>query len=127
MRVFNEFVRGGAQAAGLEEEDLDQLDLVLEEILVNIARYAYRGGVGNVEVVYAAQSAALQVEINDWGQSFNPLEAAPPDLTLGLADRPIGGLGVLLVKEIVGSLSYRRDNDQNTISFRYPRADAVRN
>ena len=49
-----------------------------------------------------------------------------PDLTLGLAERPVGGLGVLLVKEIVGSLCYRREMDQNTVSFRFPRTQAAR-
>lgn len=121
VRVFHEFVRDGAATVGLTAADMYKLDLVLEEILVNIARYAYDGGVGEVEVGYSAQSDALQVEVSDHGRKYNPLEAAPaPDLTLGLADRPIGGLGVLLVKEIVGSLTYRHHDGQNTLSFRFP-------
>jgi len=120
VREFHRFVRGGAGAAGLESEDMDKLDLVLEEILVNIARYAYEGGAGDVEVAYATDGGSLLVEVTDGGRSFNPLEAAPPDLALGLADRPVGGLGVLLVKQIVGSLRYRRENGRNTVSFRFP-------
>jgi serine/threonine-protein kinase RsbW len=100
---------------------MDQLDLVLEEILVNVARYAYQDGVGDVEVGYATQGDTLLVEVSDRGRNYNPLEAAPaPDLTLGLADRPIGGLGVLLVKQIVGSLSYRHQDGQNIVSFCFP-------
>lgn len=121
VRVFHEFVRDGAAVVGLTSEDMDKLDLVLEEILVNIARYAYEGGVGDVEVGYSTQGDGLLVEVTDRGRSYNPLEAAPaPDLTLGLADRPIGGLGVLLVKQIVSSLSYRRQDGQNMVSFRFP-------
>jgi serine/threonine-protein kinase RsbW len=120
VRVFHQFVRGGAEAAGLEAADMDKLDLVLEEILVNIARYAYEAGSGEVDVAYSTQAGSLLVEVTDRGRSFNPLEAAPPDLALGLADRPVGGLGVLLVKQIVGSLSYRREDGQNTLSFRFP-------
>ena len=120
VRAFHEFVRGGAVTAGLESADMDKLDLVLEEILVNIARYAYRGGTGDVEVAYAADGGALLVEITDRGSDFNPLEATLPDLTLGLAERPVGGLGILLVKQIVGSLRYRREMGQNTVSFRFP-------
>jgi serine/threonine-protein kinase RsbW len=126
VRAFHEFVRGGAVTAGLGPTDMDKLDLVLEEILVNIARYAYAGGTGDMEVAYAADGGTLIVEITDHGSSFNPLEAAPPDLTLGLAERPVGGLGVLLVKEIVGSLCYRREMDQNTVSFRFPGSQAAR-
>jgi anti-sigma regulatory factor (Ser/Thr protein kinase) len=126
VRLFHEFVGAGAEAAGLDPMDVERLNLVLEEILVNIARYAYQGGAGNVEVAYASDSHALQVEITDWGHSFNPLEAAPPDLTLGLGDRPVGGLGVLLVKQIVGSLGYRRETGKNIVSFRFPGLDVSR-
>jgi serine/threonine-protein kinase RsbW len=120
VRAFHKFVRVGAEAVGLESADMDKLDLVLEEILVNIARYAYDGGVGEIEVAYSRQAGSLQVEVADSGRSFNPLEAAPPDLTLGLADRPVGGLGVLLVRQIVAALSYRREDGQNRLSFRFP-------
>jgi anti-sigma regulatory factor (Ser/Thr protein kinase) len=120
VRVFHEFVRSGAKAVGLAGTDLDKLDLVLEEILVNIARYAYDGGAGDVEVGYATHSGALLVEIADWGRSFNPLEAALPDLTASMAERRVGGLGVLLVKKIVGSLGYRREKGQNKVSFQFP-------
>jgi anti-sigma regulatory factor (Ser/Thr protein kinase) len=124
VRAFHEFVREGAEEAGLTSAQLDKLDLVLEEILVNIAKYAYESGTGEVEVAYVAEGSELLVEITDSGRSFNPLEAAPPDLALGLADRPVGGLGVLLVKQIVGALGYRRKGMQNIVSFRFPAPDS---
>jgi serine/threonine-protein kinase RsbW len=120
VRAFHQFVRSGAEAAGLDLADMDKLELVLEEILVNIARYAYQDGAGDVQVAYSTEAGSLLVEVTDQGRSFNPLDAASPDLALGLADRPIGGLGVLLIRQIVGSLSYRRQDGQNTLSFRFP-------
>jgi anti-sigma regulatory factor (Ser/Thr protein kinase) len=120
VRAFHQFVRSGAEAAGLDLGDMDKLELVLEEILVNIARYAYQDGAGDVQVAYSTEAGSLLVEVTDQGRSFNPLDAASPDLALGLADRPIGGLGVLLIRQIVGSLSYRRQDGQNTLSFRFP-------
>jgi len=120
LNAFLKFARQGAASAGIGSDDMDRLDLVLEEILVNVARYAYEGGTGEVEVAYAAQQGKLLVEVSDKGRSFNPLEATPPDLSLNLADRPIGGLGVVLVKEMVGSLAYRREDGQNTLSFLFP-------
>jgi len=122
VRKFHEFVRDGAHTVGVESSELEKLDLVLEEILVNIARYAYEGRNGDVEVAYALDGASLSIEITDWGRSFNPLEAALPDLSVGLADRPIGGLGILLVKQIVGALGYRRKDNRNIVSFRFPSA-----
>jgi anti-sigma regulatory factor (Ser/Thr protein kinase) len=60
------------------------------------------------------------VEIADYGRIFNPLTADPPDLSRGLADRPIGGLGVFLVRSMVDSIEYRREGDRNILSFKFP-------
>ena len=116
-----DFVRAGAESAGLGPAERDRLDLVLEELLVNIARYAYHPGSGDVEVAYAVDRlGGMLVEISDRGRFFNPLENAKPDLSGGLADRPAGGLGVFLVRHLVDSIAYRREEGRNTVSFRFP-------
>jgi serine/threonine-protein kinase RsbW len=121
ISAFSEFVRGGAVAAGVGESELGKLDLILEEILINVARYAYTPETGSVEVAYeAAGPCKLRVEIADFGRVFNPLVADPPDLSRGLAERPIGGLGVFLVRSMVDSIDYRRDEDRNILSFTFP-------
>ena len=105
----------------IEIREFEKLDLVLEEILINVARYAYSPETGAVEVAYAqAGPHKLRVEIADSGRVFNPLEADPPDLSRGLADRPIGGLGVFLVRSMVDSIDYRREADRNILSFTFP-------
>ena len=121
LSAFSEFVRGGAMEAGVAEDEFAKLDLVLEEILINVARYAYTPGTGTVEVAYAtAGPRKLLVEIADSGRIFNPLDADPPDLSRGLADRPIGGLGVFLVRSMVASIDYRRESDRNILAFTFP-------
>ncbi len=121
ISAFSEFVRGGAVAAGVARNEFEKLDLVLEEILINVARYAYTPETGAVEVTYTqAGPHKLRVEIADFGRVFNPLEADPPDLSRGLADRPIGGLGVFLVRSMVDSIDYRREADRNILSFTFP-------
>jgi serine/threonine-protein kinase RsbW len=121
ISAFSEFVRGGAVAAGVAVDEFEKLNLVLEEILINVARYAYTPETGAVEVAYApAGPHKLRVEIADSGRVFNPLEADPPDLSRGLADRPIGGLGVFLVRSMVDSIDYRREEDRNILSFTFP-------
>lgn len=121
IAALSEFVRGGAVAAGVAANEFEKLDLILEEILINVARYAYTPETGVVEVAYTpAGSSKLRVEIADFGRVFNPLEVDPPDLSRGLADRPIGGLGVFLVRSMVDSISYRREQDRNILSFTFP-------
>jgi anti-sigma regulatory factor (Ser/Thr protein kinase) len=121
VSVFRDFVRSGAGAAGIPEAELGTLDLVLEEILMNIARYAYVPKEGTAEVAFRPDGPGrLALEISDWGNAFNPLAVEPPDFSRGLAERPIGGLGVFLVRSLVTSLAYQRDGDRNILSFSFP-------
>ena len=66
----------------------------------------------------------LGLEIRDRGISFNPLERADPDLEAGLMERPIGGLGIVLMKELTDGIAWHRENDENclTIIFAQPHA-----
>ena len=124
LQAFLDFMHAGGEAAGLSSADRDRLDLVLEELLVNVARYAYQPGTGDVEVSYSPESGGrLMLEISDNGRFFNPLEKDDPDLALSLEDRPIGGLGVFLIRQLVDSLTYRREEGRNIISFRFPAAE----
>jgi serine/threonine-protein kinase RsbW len=121
VAVFRDFVRTGAVEAQIPADELEKLDLVLEEVLMNIARYAYVPETGVAEVAFAPDGPGkLRVEISDWGNAFNPLAVEPPDFSRGLAERPIGGLGVFLVRSLVSSIAYRRDQDRNVLSFGFP-------
>jgi anti-sigma regulatory factor (Ser/Thr protein kinase) len=114
-----EFVRNGAREANLPESRMRELDLLIEEILVNIWRYSYpEGAPGSVTVTYSVpEPGELAVEVGDQGIEFDPLEVSPPDLTLDLARRPVGGLGILLLKSFARSLSYRREQGWNRLTF----------
>jgi serine/threonine-protein kinase RsbW len=113
-----EFVRKGAREAELPGSRLGELDLLIEEIFMNIARHAYpEGASGVVNVTYRVSAGELAVEVGDQGIEFDPLAATPPDLTLDLAQRPIGGLGIFLLRTFASSLSYRREQGWNRLTF----------
>jgi serine/threonine-protein kinase RsbW len=97
---------------------MDELDLLVEEIFMNIARHSYpQGAPGAVNVTYSVSGAAeLVVEFSDQGVEFNPLVLSAPDLAADLAERRAGGLGVFLVKEFADSLSYRREQGWNRLT-----------
>lgn len=115
-----EFIRKGAREAQLPESRFGELDLVIEEILMNISRYAYREGApGIVEISYSIpMPGELALEVRDQGVEFDPLVACAPDLTLDLAQRPVGGLGIHLLRSFAKSLSYRREQGRNRLTFR---------
>jgi len=114
-----EFVRTGAAEANLPEERIGELDLVIEEIFMNVCWHGYPDCTqGIVTLTYSVPAPGeLSVEVADQGVEFNPLTAPPPDVSLSLEDRPIGGLGIFLVKRLAPFISYRRDRDWNRLTF----------
>ena len=119
LRDVTEFVREGAIEANLPEERISELDVIVDELIMNVYSHAYPDhSLGHVTVTYSIPAPGeLRVEVADQGVAFNPLEAKPPDLTLSIEDRPIGGLGVYLVKTFAKSLTYRREQGWNRLSF----------
>ena len=115
-----EFVRKGALEASLPELRIRQLELLIEELFMNVCQYAYPGGAPGIATISYRILAAgeLTVEVSDQGVEFNPLETAPVDVNADLDARPIGGLGIHLLKTLASSLAYRRENESNRLSFR---------
>lgn len=108
------------------------VELAVEELLVNVATYAYAGTCpqegdrsahwGQMELGFKRVSMDstpfLCVWIRDWGTSFDPfMETATPDTSLAAEDRPIGGLGVHLVKNVSAHHCYSGDDGTNTIEL----------
>lgn len=125
LREFTAFVHRAAEEAAFPQMDLDRLDLVMEEVVVNVINYAYPDGhSGNVEVGYSIEGPGkLSVQVCDSGREFDPLAKDPPDLRLGLADRPIGGLGIFLVKQIAREITYSREGERNILTFHLEAGD----
>ena len=95
-----------------------QIGLVVEELGINVVNYAYEDG-DEHEFSISVNSVddSLTLEIVDGGRAFDPLHDAPePDLEASLEDRPIGGLGVYLVRTIMDELHYRREDGQNRLT-----------
>jgi serine/threonine-protein kinase RsbW len=114
-----EFVRTGAAEANLPEGRMGELDLMIEEIFMNVCSHAYLEDTkGVVVLTYSVPAPGeLSVEVADQGAEFNPLTAPPPDVTLNLESRPLGGLGIFLVKTLAPSVAYRRDRDWNRLTL----------
>jgi serine/threonine-protein kinase RsbW len=114
-----DFVRRGAEEASLPPERAGELELVIEELFVNICHHAYpESHPGAVAVSYCIPSPGeLNLELADQGVEFNPLQSADPDINVELQLRPIGGLGIFLVKRLAKSLAYSREDGWNRLRF----------
>ncbi len=120
---FLTFVSPRAQQLGFAEKQLLEIELVLEEILVNIIKYAYsaeRTQAGWIDLnLKCKPDDRLHLEIRDRGTPFNPLEQADPDLEAGLMERPIGGLGIYFIKKLADNLSWHRENNENCLNITF--------
>ena len=114
---FREFVDRCAVAAGAGPELLLRIELVLEELLVNHVLHAYRSGEGDSDVAcFCRTPLHFCLEVVDEAAPFDPLGHASPDLTLAPGDRPIGGLGIHMVRSLTDEISYRRKAGRNVIT-----------
>ncbi|HKE27316.1 MAG TPA: ATP-binding protein [Bryobacteraceae bacterium] len=120
LRALTEFVCNGALEASLPEVRITELELILDELILNVCTHGYPDDLaGDVTVTYTIPAEGeLSVEVADRGVRFDPLTAEPPNLSLSLEERPIGGLGIHLVKALARSLTYRRDDGYNRLAFR---------
>jgi anti-sigma regulatory factor (Ser/Thr protein kinase) len=114
------FILDGLKQAGIDKKILYQLRLACEEVVVNVINYAYPDDGGSMKVSYNFQheTGELEVIISDSGIPFNPLERDDPDISIPMEDRQIGGLGIFMVRTVMDSLEYAREDGRNILTMR---------
>ena len=106
-----------------EEKNLDQtlamsLNLALEEAVTNVILYAYPDGIdGLVDIEAYIREDCLEFILSDSGKPFDPTAAPEADITLGVDERKIGGLGIYLVRNIMDTVSYRYEKGKNILTM----------
>ena len=94
------------------------LNLAIEEAVVNVMNYAYPEGMtGDVTIEAKANDVTLKFVIIDSGKPFDPTAKGKVDTTLSAEDRPIGGLGIHLVREIMDSVNYEYNAGRNVLTL----------
>ena len=112
------FLDQQAAAYGLEELQSMQIKLALEEAVTNVILYAYPDKKDqDIRIDMSCENKRLTIVITDTGTDFNPLERQEPDLTLSLEERPIGGLGIYLVKQLMTEVTYGRSAGKNILTM----------
>ena len=116
---LNNFVKMVAERLNLEPSLTSQLMLAVEESVVNVMNYAYPIGTkGNVNVTAQGTEKSVKFIITDEGKAFDPTQAREVDITLSAEERPIGGLGILLVQQLMDSINYERINGKNVLTLK---------
>ena len=107
-----------AEAAGMPSDKTFQLHLALEEAVVNVMNYAYMGYMG-MPITISADILENKVVflIEDAGIPFDPTKQEAPDTTLSVEERPIGGLGIMLIRQLMQEITYEYKDNKNRLTL----------
>ena len=96
-----------------------QIDVAIDELLANIASYAYGAGTGEVtvRVDFEAVTRTVSITFIDSGVAYDPSVKADPDVTLTAEEREVGGLGIFLVKKTMDDMTYVRRDGRNVLTI----------
>ena len=118
IEALGPYIKQITEQLGIDKSLASKLRLAVEEAVVNAMQYAYpKGKTGEVSIRATSNGQKLKFIITDSGISFNPTEVSAADTTLSAEERPIGGLGILLVRELMDSINYERVNGQNFLTL----------
>jgi sigma-B regulation protein RsbU (phosphoserine phosphatase) len=116
---LSDFVEKVCIALDIDDYTTTQLNLAIEEAVVNAMLYAYPVGTeGKILIEAEANEVRLKFTITDSGKPFDPTARKDVDTSLSAEERPIGGLGIHLVRQIMDSINYERLNDKNVLTLR---------
>lgn len=115
---FTDFVNAELEAMNCPMKAQMQIDTAVDEILTNVASYAYGDGTGTVSLRISLEEAprTAVLRFTDNGIPFNPLEKEAPDtISLSADDRPVGGLGIFLVRKLMDDAAYEYRDGKNIL------------
>lgn len=94
------------------------INLVIEEAVSNIIFYAYNDhNKHEIRITLSLKNGRLTIKITDDGIPFNPLAQEQPDINLPAEERPVGGLGIFLISQIMDEMKYDRNKNENILTL----------
>ncbi len=118
LDMVTAFVGDLLEEMGCSMKTVLQMNVAIDEIFSNICYYAYPKGSGQAVIrVEETDDAMVCVSFEDSGTPFNPLDRNDPDVTLSLAERTIGGLGIFMVKKSMDDVRYAWEDGHNKLSL----------
>lgn len=114
-----DFLNEVLENAGCPPRAQMQLDIALDELMSNVAQYAYTPETGEITVSVEIKEDPKRavVILTDAGTPYDPLQREDPDITLSATERRIGGLGIFIVKQSMDELSYEYKNKKNVVTI----------
>lgn len=112
------FVEETGRDMGMDEASIYALELAVDEACTNVIMHAYDGRGGRLEIKIETVDDWVQVVIRDWGEAFDPDSIPPPDIEAPLEQRPVGGVGMFLMRQMMDRVDFRfSETGGNTLTM----------
>ena len=117
LEIVNAFIEKELENLECSPKKSMEILVSIEEIYVNIVHYAYDGNTGFADITFDYNNGSVFITFTDEGIEFNPLKKEDPDITVPIGERPIGGLGIFMVKKTMDSVDYKRIDGKNILTI----------
>ncbi len=107
------FVDQALEKWDMTDEARGEFCMAIDEIITNIILYGYPDRKGKISITLTKSEDFITAEISDQGIPFDPTRQPAPDITAPLDERPVGGLGIHLVRNMVDDFRYNRSDNSN--------------
>ena len=102
------FIQESAGSQKIDSDTTYDIVLAVEEITSNIIVHGYNGARGNIEIETKKEDGSIIVQVTDQAKPIDPTRLPPPDTNLPLEERPVGGMGVFLTKNLMDEVTYQQ-------------------
>lgn len=106
LSVIREYISENARAAGASQIEIDSLVQAVDEAASNIIIHGYKDGPGEIGIDLKYSEFEIHVTLRDSAPTFDPTQAPDPDIDLPLDERPVGGLGIHLIRHCVDEIRH---------------------
>ncbi len=117
LNDMRDFLEKAVLTLGGSDDDAGDLVLAVNEAVTNVLLHGYDSRPGPVTICVESVNDDLRVILTDSAPPFDPTRVPPPDIFLPLEDRPLGGLGVHMMRQLTDELLYRPLADGNELVF----------
>lgn len=115
LATISDFVVAQAEAAGLDEHAVWEVQLATDEAATNVVQHSYADREGTIQIVTAVRDDVFEVVMRDHGHTFDLADVPPPDLESPLEERRTGGLGIYLMRTLMDDIEFCRENGENVL------------
>jgi serine/threonine-protein kinase RsbW len=116
LHLFLDEIR---ERVSVSKKCLFETNLALEEVFSNVLSYGFNNHTDHfIKITITAAQSVLNIRVEDDGKPFNPLEAKEPALKHDIENRPLGGLGIHLIKNLMDDIHYKRYRNRNVLTMK---------